>query len=160
VLDLGGGAGKDVFLAAQKIGDAGRAIDVDMTPDMLKPARKNAVKVFETTGLANVEFREGKIEALPVEDGSVANCFAESWIGSLKRECLNLLFCFSLGQLDQIVQTYVLYHNRFRPHQALSNRPVGAGEDPSPEITEVEGESIRCQRWLCGLLNHYYHRAA
>jgi arsenite methyltransferase len=78
VLDLGSGAGKDVFLAAQKIGDAGRAIGVDMTPEMLKLARKNAVKFFETTGLANVEFREGKIEALPADDASVdvviSNC--------------------------------------------------------------------------------------
>ncbi|MFA6132858.1 MAG: integrase core domain-containing protein [Phycisphaerae bacterium] len=90
----------------------------------------------------------------------IANCFAGSWIGSLKRECLNLFLCFGLGQLDHIVQTYVLYHNRFRPHQALGNRPVGTGEDPSPEVTEVEGESIRCQRWLGGLLNHYYRRAA
>ncbi len=78
VLDLGSGAGKDVFLAAQKVGDAGRAIGVDMTPDMLALARKNAVKFFTTTGLANVEFREGHIENLPVEDASVdvviSNC--------------------------------------------------------------------------------------
>jgi SAM-dependent methyltransferase len=78
VLDLGSGAGKDVFLAAQKVGDAGRAIGVDMTPEMLALARKNAVKFFETTGLANVEFREGKIEDLPVENASVdvviSNC--------------------------------------------------------------------------------------
>ena len=78
VLDLGSGAGKDVFLAAQKVGDAGRVIGVDMTPDMLALARKNAVKFFTTTGLANVEFREGIIEELPVEDGSVdaviSNC--------------------------------------------------------------------------------------
>jgi len=78
VLDLGSGAGKDVFLAAQKVGDAGRAIGVDMTPEMLALARKNAVKFFETTGLANVEFREGAIEHLPVDDSSVdvviSNC--------------------------------------------------------------------------------------
>jgi SAM-dependent methyltransferase len=78
VLDLGSGAGKDVFLAAQKVGDAGRVIGVDMTPEMLKLARKNAVRFFETTGLANVEFREGKIENLPVDDASVdvviSNC--------------------------------------------------------------------------------------
>ena len=78
VLDLGSGAGKDVFLAAQKVGDAGRAIGVDMTPEMLALARKNAVTFFTTTGLANVEFREGKIENLPVEDASVdvviSNC--------------------------------------------------------------------------------------
>jgi ubiquinone/menaquinone biosynthesis C-methylase UbiE len=78
VLDLGSGAGKDVFLAAQKVGDAGRAIGVDMTPEMLALGRKNAVRFFETTGLANVEFREGKIESLPVDDSSVdvviSNC--------------------------------------------------------------------------------------
>ena len=78
VLDLGSGAGKDVFLAAQQVGDAGRAIGVDMTPDMLKLARQNAVRFFETTGLANVEFRAGKIEHLPVEDAGVdvviSNC--------------------------------------------------------------------------------------
>jgi arsenite methyltransferase len=71
VLGLGSSAGKDVFLAAQKVGDAGRAIGVDMTPEMLALARKNAVRFFEATGLANVEFREGKIESLPVEDGTV-----------------------------------------------------------------------------------------
>jgi arsenite methyltransferase len=78
VLDLGSGAGKDVFLAAQKVGDGGRAIGVDMTPEMLSLARKNAVKFFATTGLSNVEFREGTIEALPVEDASmdvvISNC--------------------------------------------------------------------------------------
>jgi SAM-dependent methyltransferase len=78
VLDLGSGAGKDVFLAAQKVGDTGRAIGVDMTLEMLALARKNAVKFFTTTGLANVEFREGPIENLPIEDASVdvviSNC--------------------------------------------------------------------------------------
>jgi len=78
VLDLGSGAGKDVFLAAQKVGDAGRVIGVDMTPEMLALARKNAVKFFATTGLSNVEFREGPIEELPLQDASVdvviSNC--------------------------------------------------------------------------------------
>ena len=78
VLDLGSGAGKDVFLAAQKVGAGGRIIGVDMTPEMLALARRNAVRFFETTGLANVEFREGKIEDLPVDDASVdvviSNC--------------------------------------------------------------------------------------
>ena len=78
VLDLGSGAGKDVFMAAEKVGDAGRVIGVDMTPEMLALARKNAVKFFATTGLANVEFREGPIEELPLQDASVdvviSNC--------------------------------------------------------------------------------------
>lgn len=78
VLDLGSGAGKDVFLAAQQVGQTGRVIGVDMTHEMLALARKNAVKFTKATALANVEFREGKIEALPVEDASIdvviSNC--------------------------------------------------------------------------------------
>lgn len=78
VLDLGSGAGKDVFLAAQKVGQEGKVVGVDMTPEMLALARRNAVKFFAVTGLNNVEFRQGHIESLPVEDGSVdvaiSNC--------------------------------------------------------------------------------------
>jgi len=74
VLDLGSGAGKDVFLAARKVGAKGRVIGVDMTPEMLSLARKNATKL----GLGNVEFREGTIEELPVDDAAVdiiiSNC--------------------------------------------------------------------------------------
>ena len=77
-LDLGSGAGRDVFLAAQIVGPSGRAIGVDMTPEMLALARRNAAKFQEATGLSNTEFREGKIEDLPVADASVdvviSNC--------------------------------------------------------------------------------------
>lgn len=78
VLDLGCGAGKDVFLAAQIAGSGGRVIGVDMTPEMLALARENAEKLESRTGLADVEFREGFIENLPVEDASIdvviSNC--------------------------------------------------------------------------------------
>jgi SAM-dependent methyltransferase len=74
VLDLGSGAGFDSFLAARAVGDAGRVIGVDMTPDMLAKARANA----EKGGYGNVEFRLGEIEALPVADNSIdviiSNC--------------------------------------------------------------------------------------
>ena len=74
VLDLGSGGGLDCFLAARQVGATGRAIGVDMTPDMLAKARSNA----ERLKVANVEFREGYLEALPVEDQSVdvviSNC--------------------------------------------------------------------------------------
>lgn len=74
VLDLGSGAGIDCFLAAREAGPAGRAIGVDMTPAMLERARANAAKA----GIANVEFRLGEIENLPVADASVdviiSNC--------------------------------------------------------------------------------------
>jgi SAM-dependent methyltransferase len=78
VLDLGSGTGKDVFLAAQKVGATGKAIGVDFTPEMLALARQNATKFTAATGLTNVEFREGRIESLPAEDASVdvviSNC--------------------------------------------------------------------------------------
>lgn len=78
VVDLGSGAGFDVFLAAQAVGPSGRAIGVDMTAAMLTKARRNAVAFAERTGLANVEFRMGEIEHLPVADSSVdvviSNC--------------------------------------------------------------------------------------
>ena len=74
VLDLGSGAGIDVFLAAQAVGAQGRVIGVDMTPEMITRARNNA----ERGGFANVEFRLGEIEHLPVEANSVdvvlSNC--------------------------------------------------------------------------------------
>lgn len=78
VLDLGSGGGFDVFLAAQKVGPKGRAIGVDMTPEMLSKARGNLTAFRKRTGLDNVEFRLGEIEHLPVADASVdaiiSNC--------------------------------------------------------------------------------------
>jgi len=74
VLDLGSGAGFDCFLAASKVGEKGKVIGVDMTPEMIKKARENARK----GGYKNVEFRLGEIENLPVSDNSVdvviSNC--------------------------------------------------------------------------------------
>jgi len=74
VLDLGSGAGFDCFLAAGRVGEKGRVIGVDMTPEMLYRARENAQK----GGYRNVEFRLGEIENLPAADSSVdaviSNC--------------------------------------------------------------------------------------
>jgi ubiquinone/menaquinone biosynthesis C-methylase UbiE len=78
VLDLGSGGGFDVFIAGQKVGPAGRVIGVDMTPEMVSKARGNTAAYTKRTGLANVEFRLGEIEHLPVADNSVdvviSNC--------------------------------------------------------------------------------------
>jgi SAM-dependent methyltransferase len=74
VLDLGAGAGVDVFLAANKVGPAGRVIGVDMTEDMVDRAKG----IARDYGYRNVEFRLGEIENLPVEDECVdavlSNC--------------------------------------------------------------------------------------
>lgn len=74
VLDLGSGGGIDCFLAAQKVGPRGQVIGVDMTPAMLEKANRNKASL----GVEHVEFREGRIEALPVTSDSVdvviSNC--------------------------------------------------------------------------------------
>jgi arsenite methyltransferase len=74
VLDLGAGAGFDALLAWRRVGATGRVIGVDMTEDMLARARQNAATLSAT----NVEFRQGNIEHLPIEDASVdlviSNC--------------------------------------------------------------------------------------
>ncbi|MCX5786511.1 MAG: arsenite methyltransferase [Elusimicrobia bacterium] len=78
VLDLGSGAGKDVFIAAPLAGPRGKVIGVDMTPEMLKLAKANLMKFTKRTGLSNVEFRKGVIEKLPVKDAEadliISNC--------------------------------------------------------------------------------------
>ena len=74
VLDLGSGGGIDCFLAAQQVGEAGRVTGLDMTPSMLELARKNQ----ESLGLANVEFVQGEMEAMPLPSDSydviISNC--------------------------------------------------------------------------------------
>src|SRR5580693_6223540 len=74
VVDLGSGGGLDVFLAAKKVGPMGKAIGIDMTPEMILRARKNAAE----TQLDNVEFHQANIDQLPLADNSVdcilSNC--------------------------------------------------------------------------------------
>jgi arsenite methyltransferase len=74
VLDLGSGAGLDLLLASERVGDAGRVIGVDMTDAMVEAGRRNV----EQAGRRNVEIRKGLIEALPVADAAVdlvvSNC--------------------------------------------------------------------------------------
>ncbi|PKQ38308.1 MAG: arsenite S-adenosylmethyltransferase [Actinobacteria bacterium HGW-Actinobacteria-1] len=74
VVDLGSGGGIDCFVAAKRVGPEGRVIGVDMTPEMIALARRNA----RSSGMDNVEFRLGEIEALPVQDCTadlvISNC--------------------------------------------------------------------------------------
>jgi arsenite methyltransferase len=76
VVDLGCGGGLDVFLAAQKVGPAGKAIGIDMTPQMIELAKRNAAR--STPALTNVDFHLATIDVLPLPDASVdvviSNC--------------------------------------------------------------------------------------
>ena len=65
VVDIGSGGGFDVFVAAQQVGPEGRVVGIDMTQEMLQKSRQTATEM----GLSHVEFREGLIEEMPVEDG-------------------------------------------------------------------------------------------
>ncbi len=85
----------------------------------------------------------------------VANAFAETWIGTVKRECLNHLVCFNLRHLDYIVKTYTDFYNEHRPHQSLDNLPIGLDK---PE-EELPVGKIGCDERLGGLLNHYFREA-
>ena len=78
LVDLGSGGGLDVFLAAQKVGPTGKAIGIDMTPEMIDLARKNAARANDGKGYDNVEFHLATIDKLPLADESadivVSNC--------------------------------------------------------------------------------------
>jgi SAM-dependent methyltransferase len=78
VVDLGCGGGLDVFLASARVGPTGKAIGIDMTPEMLERARKNAAKGIDGKPIPNVEFHQATIDKLPLPDASVdcviSNC--------------------------------------------------------------------------------------
>jgi ubiquinone/menaquinone biosynthesis C-methylase UbiE len=78
VVDLGCGGGLDVFLAAARVGPNGKAIGIDMTPDMIERARKNAAKGMNGKPITNVEFHLATIDRLPLSDASadcvISNC--------------------------------------------------------------------------------------
>lgn len=91
-----------------------------------------------------------------------ANAYAESWIATLKRECLNYFACFSLRHVDHIVQSFVSYYNELRPHQGLNNRMIGSADKSDLSLVQTASPlgSIGCRSELGGLLKHYYRRAA
>jgi len=107
---------------------------------------------------------DGKTVLTPVRAPN-ANAFSESFGGKLKSEVLNHVFCFCLRQLDYVCQTYATYHNNFRPHQGLGNRPPGsqppdAQTDPPQLDTEIDHRLVKRKSWLGGLLRHYERKAA
>ncbi|NNL67376.1 MAG: methyltransferase domain-containing protein [Myxococcales bacterium] len=85
VLDLGSGTGKICFIAAQVVGAEGRVIGVDMTPDMLEVARRNAPIVAQRTGFANVEFRRGRIQDLALDLDRLEREIAATPVDSVER---------------------------------------------------------------------------
>lgn len=92
-----------------------------------------------------------------------ANAFVESWIASVRRECLNHFICFSRSHLDHIVGAYTRFYNTDRPHQGLQNRTLSFESVTDAPIDHPHPTSIGpigCQSELGGLLNHYHRQAA
>ncbi|MHC4253558.1 MAG: integrase core domain-containing protein [Planctomycetota bacterium] len=85
------------------------------------------------------------------------NSFAESWVASIKRECLDHSMVLGERHLEHVLESYVSYYNSKRPHRGLGNVPIGVGKPPPPEDTRTQ-DGVACDMWLGGLLRH--HRRA
>lgn len=85
-----------------------------------------------------------------------ANAFVESFIGTLKRECLNHFICFSRDQLDYVNRAWIEHYNTERPHRGIGMKSNVLGSDFKPT---TEGR-IRCKRKLGGIVTSYYREAA
>ncbi|MCW5777083.1 MAG: integrase core domain-containing protein, partial [Phycisphaeraceae bacterium] len=95
-----------------------------------------------------------RAKALPVR-APILNAFAERWIQSVKRECLDHIIVFGLGHLAYLITSWVRHYHEERPHQGLDNRLI-TGPDP-PEATVGP---IRCRTRLGGVLKSYERLAA
>jgi len=118
VLDLGSGGGIDCFVAAKEVGLEGSVIGIDMTREMLGKAKEAAPKVAEVLGYANVEFREGFLEDIPVRDASVdlvlSNCVINLAAdkGRVMAEVMRVLrnrgrFCISDVVAEEVVPEHM-----------------------------------------------------
>jgi len=101
--------------------------------------------VFERNGI--------KVVKTPAQNPS-CNIFAERWVWSVKHECLNYFSVFGKHHLRYIIESYVDYYNRYRPHRSLGNVPINGLPD-CPIDGEIESISI-----LCGMFRHYRRTAA
>ena len=137
VLDLGSGGGIDVLLSARRVGPAGRAYGVDMTAEMLELARANQAKA----GVTNVEFLEGRIEAVPLPDHSVdvviSNCV------------INLS-----ADKDAVFNEA---HRVLRPGGRVAVADVVADRDPDPELLADDEAWAAC---IAGAVTRDRYRAA
>jgi transposase InsO family protein len=104
-------------------------------------------EVFRTEGLTVVK--------TPVR-APKANAFAERWVGSVRRECLDHVLIFGRRHLQRVLDAYAEHYNRARPHRSIDLRPP----DPAPSAERVAGSPIRRRDVLGGLIHEYGRGAA
>lgn len=85
------------------------------------------------------------------------NAYAERWVRSIKYECLNHMLCFGIEHLQYLVECYVNYYHRFRPHQGLNKIPLEW--NGTPATPKADGKIV-CLEWIGGLLKHFHRDAA
>jgi arsenite methyltransferase len=171
VLDLGSGAGLDCFLAAQRVGPAGRVIGVDMTDEMLALAEQNQARL----GAANVEFRKGLMEALPIADASVnviiSNCvinlspdkdavFAEAFRvlrpgGRLQVSDIVLLHELTTQEQEDLSLWSGCKAGALVIGDYISRLEAAGFIRPSIEVREAAMDSLGEDVWRSGLISAY-----
>jgi len=147
VVDLGSGGGFDCFLAARQVGESGQVIGVDMTPEMISKARKNAKKM----GTRNIEFRLGEIEHLPVADNGadliMSNCVINLSPDKLQvyREAYRILRPAGRLSISDVLATAVL-PAKIRNNLALVAACVGGAvtfDDTKKMLTQAGFQNIK-----------------
>jgi arsenite methyltransferase len=136
VLDLGSGGGIDVLLSAKRVGQSGFAFGLDMTDEMLELARRNAAE----SGVRNVEFLKGQIEAIPLDEGSVDVVISN---------CVINLSTDKAAVFAEIARV-------LRPGGRMGVSDVVADDALSPEERAARGSFVGC---IAGALSFAEYRA-
>jgi putative transposase len=87
------------------------------------------------------------------------NAVAERWVQSVKQECVDHFVVFGEAHLRYILNQYLDWYHRCRPHQGLHNNLVNGGETPAP-VGPLSADAIACEERLGGLLKHYHRKVA
>lgn len=88
------------------------------------------------------------------------NSYAERWVLSLRRECLDHFLVCGENHLAYLVREYVEHYNLERPHQAKGNVPLPDAAESEPRILPFPSGKVKCRERLGGVLRHYYRAAA
>src|SRR5262245_46733988 len=88
------------------------------------------------------------------------NAYAERWVQSARKECLDHLLILGEGHLRHVLREYVEHYNAERPHQAKGNVPLPQADVAEPPVLPFPSGEVRCRERLGGLLKHYHREAA